>query len=140
MSQASENRQFGRKQPSKVVISSNGKVREFKIHAGLLTAIGAVFTMFMVGYLGATAYLAFRDDLVVASFIKQTRMKHEYEDRIAALRSKVDRITSRQLLDQQAVAGHVTEAVVDDLEAVDVQEQHREDVVAVTLGAAFTRV
>ena len=109
MSQASENRQFGKKQPSKVVISSNGKVREFRVHAGLLTAIGAVFTMFMVGYLGATAYLAFRDDLVVASFIKQTRMKHEYEDRIAALRSKVDRITSRQLLDQQAVEAKVAD-------------------------------
>jgi len=109
MSQAAENRQFGKRQPSKVVISSNGTVREFKIHAGLLTAIGAVFTMFMVGYLSATAYLAFRDDLVAASFIKQMRMKHEYEDRIAALRTKVDRITSRQLLDQQAVEAKVAD-------------------------------
>jgi len=101
------NPQFGKKETSKVVFSSNGKVREFRVHAGLFVAVGALFTMFMVGYVGATAYLAFRDDLVSASFINQTRMKHEYEDRIAALRSKVDRITSRQLLDQQAVEAKV---------------------------------
>lgn len=108
MSQDRDIPQFGKKTPNSIVISSNGNVREFKIHAGIFLAIGAIFTMFMVGYVGATAYLVFRDDLVTASFIKQTRMKHEYEDRIAALRSKVDRITSRQLLDQQAVEAKVT--------------------------------
>ncbi|MGB7336002.1 MAG: M23 family metallopeptidase [Salaquimonas sp.] len=108
MSQGQQSPQFGKKSPNSIVISSNGKVREYKIHAGLFLAIGSIFTMFMVGYVGATAYLAFREDLVAASYIKQTRMKHEYEDRIAALRSKVDRITSRQLLDQQAVEAKVS--------------------------------
>jgi len=108
MSHSQEPRQFGqRREVNSVVISSNGRVREYKIRAGFLVTIGAIFSMFMVGYIGATAYLAFRDDLVAASFIHQARMKHEYEDRIAALRSKVDRITSRQLLDQQAVEAKV---------------------------------
>ena len=65
----------------------------------------------MIGYFGATAYLVFRDDLVSASYAKQARMKHEYEDRIAALRSKLDHITSRQLLDQQAIESRVRELV-----------------------------
>lgn len=102
-----DNRHFGKKITNKVVISSNGNVREFRIRAGYLVAVGAVFTMFMVGYVAATAYLIFRDDLVAGSIINQARMKHQYEDRIAALRAKVDRITSRQLLDQQAVEAKV---------------------------------
>ncbi len=107
MSQSSDTRQFGRKTPNSIVINSNGNVREFKMHGGLFLGVASVFTMLMVGYITATAYLAFKDDLVAASFINQARMKHEYEDRIAALRSKVDRITSRQLLDQQAVEAKV---------------------------------
>eukprot|EP01035_Chromulina_nebulosa_P041618 gene41618-56325_t len=38
---------------------------------------------------------------------RQARMQHEYEDRISALRAQVDRITSRQLLDQQVVENKV---------------------------------
>ncbi len=40
---------------------------------------------------------------MVAAIKRNIEMQRSYEDRIAALRSKVDRITSRQLLDQQAV-------------------------------------
>jgi murein DD-endopeptidase MepM/ murein hydrolase activator NlpD len=36
-------------------------------------------------------------------------MQHAYEDRISALRAQVDRITSRQLLDQQVMETKVTE-------------------------------
>ena len=56
-----------------------------------------------IGYLGATTYLVVRDDLIGATMARQARMQHDYEDRIAALRAQVDRITSRQLLDQQVV-------------------------------------
>ncbi|QLF71423.1 M23 family metallopeptidase [Peteryoungia desertarenae] len=56
-----------------------------------------------IGYLGATTYLVLRDNLIGATMARQARMQHEYEDRIAALRAQVDRVTSRQLLDQQVV-------------------------------------
>lgn len=102
-----ETRQFGRRETGSIVISSNGKVREYKISKTVaITAICAC-VMLMSGYLAATAYLLFRDDVLTASLANQVRMKHEYEDRIAALRAKVDRITSRQLLDQQAVEAKV---------------------------------
>lgn len=54
-------------------------------------------------YLAATAYLIFRDDLIGATMAHQARMQHDYEDRISALRAQIDRVTSRQLLDQQVV-------------------------------------
>ncbi|MCB1386583.1 MAG: M23 family metallopeptidase [Nitratireductor sp.] len=106
MNGSREQRQFGRRE-SRIVISSNGKVREYRISANLLIVTAALFAMFMTGYIASTAYLAFREDLVAGTLIRQARMKHEYEDRIAALRAEVDRITSRQMLDQQAVEARV---------------------------------
>lgn len=67
----------------------------------------SLFGLFTIGYLTATAYLVLRDDLIGASMARQARMQHEYEDRIAALRAQLDRITSRQLLDQQVVEDKV---------------------------------
>lgn len=64
---------------------------------------GCTIGLFSLGYLGATGYLILRDDLIGATMARQTRMQHDYEDRIAALRAQVDRVTSRQLLDQQVV-------------------------------------
>jgi hypothetical protein len=54
-----------------------------------------------VGYLLATSYLMLRDDILNAAIARQARMQYAYEDRISALRSQVDRITSYRLLDQQ---------------------------------------
>ncbi len=56
-----------------------------------------------IGYFAATSYLVLRDDLIGGTMARQARMQYEYEDRIAALRAQVDRVTSRQLLDQQVV-------------------------------------
>nr|WP_245355481.1 peptidoglycan DD-metalloendopeptidase family protein [Rhizobium leguminosarum] len=63
--------------------------------------------VFAIGYLLATSYLVLRDDLIGATMARQARMQYDYEDRIAALRAQVDRITSRQLLDQQVVEDKV---------------------------------
>src|SRR5262252_8866361 len=50
----------------------------------------------------ATAtYFAFRDDVLTRLIARQAEMRYAYEDRIADLRAKVDRATSRQLLDQE---------------------------------------
>lgn len=106
MSEVREPRQFGRRE-NRVVITTNGTVREYRVSANILILSAVLFCTFMTGYIGATAYLAFREDLVAGTLIRQARMQHEYEDRIAALRSRVDRITSRQLLDQQAVEAKV---------------------------------
>jgi murein DD-endopeptidase MepM/ murein hydrolase activator NlpD len=45
----------------------------------------------------------FRDDLLATSIARSARMQHAYEDRIASLRSDIDRLTSRQLLNQESV-------------------------------------
>jgi len=101
---------FGkRKEPHTIVVMRDGKSRQFTINPALFSVLAGTLFMFLFGYFGATAYLIFRDDLISASYTKQARMQHEYEDRIAALRSKLDRVTSRQLLDQRAIEVQVRE-------------------------------
>jgi murein DD-endopeptidase MepM/ murein hydrolase activator NlpD len=66
----------------------------FWIVVGTVTALGM--------WSAATAtYFAFRDDVLTRLLARQAEMQYAYEDRIAELRAKVDRTTSRQLLDQE---------------------------------------
>ena len=48
-------------------------------------------------------YFAFRDDVLTSLIARQAEMQFAYEDRIAELRAQVDRMSSRQLLDQEQV-------------------------------------
>ena len=103
---------FGKRtEPHTILITRNGKSRLFTIKPIVFSMFLGVMFMFMVGYFSATAYLVFRDDLISASYARQARVQYEYEDRIAALRAKLDRITSRQLLDQQAIEARVRELI-----------------------------
>jgi murein DD-endopeptidase MepM/ murein hydrolase activator NlpD len=66
----------------------------FWIVVGTVTVLGM--------WSAATAtYFAFRDDVLTRLIARQAEMQYAYEDRIADLRAKVDRATSRQLLDQE---------------------------------------
>jgi murein DD-endopeptidase MepM/ murein hydrolase activator NlpD len=78
-------------------------VRSFTVRPWLLRTFGGGAPAFAALYFAATGYLVFRDDILAASIARQTRMQHAYEDRIASLRSDIDRLTSRQLLNQQSV-------------------------------------
>lgn len=79
------------------------------VHAGRQVRFGPVVFWIVVGtvvllgaWSAATAtYFAFRDDVLTRLIARQAEMQYAYEDRIAELRAKVDRATSRQLLDQE---------------------------------------
>jgi murein DD-endopeptidase MepM/ murein hydrolase activator NlpD len=63
-------------------------------------AVGSV--VMMAGWSIATAtYFAFRDDVLKDLMARQAEQQYAYEDRIAELRARIDRTTSRQLLDQE---------------------------------------
>src|SRR5438046_10459678 len=56
----------------------------------------------MVAWTVATAtYFTFREDVLTRLIAREAEMQFAYEDRIAELRAQVDRISSRQLLDQE---------------------------------------
>ena len=79
------------------------------VHAGRQVRFGPVVFWIVIGtvallgvWSAATAtYFAFRDDVLTRLVARQAEMQYAYEDRIAELRTKVDRTTSRQLLDQE---------------------------------------
>lgn len=78
-------------------------------HGGRQVRIGPVAFWIVVGTLvvmaiwsiGTGTYFAFREDVLTRLIGRQAQMQFAYEDRIAELRAQVDRITSRQLLDQE---------------------------------------
>src|SRR5260370_4057646 len=79
------------------------------VHSGKQVRFGPIAFWIVIGtatvlgmWSAATAtYFAFRDDVLTRLIARQAEMQYAYEDRIAELRAKVDRTTSRQLLDQE---------------------------------------
>lgn len=103
---------FGkRSDPHTIIIAQGDRIRHFTVKPWIMAAAGTVAIAFAAGYLMATSYLVFRDDLIGATIARQARMQHSYEDRISALRSQVDRIISRQLLDQELMEQKVAQLI-----------------------------
>ena len=105
---STESQVFGKRAQKHIIILASGdKVRHMTIQPWMAALSVCFVSVFSIGYLAATSYLVLRDDLIGGTMARQARMQHEYEDRIAALRAQVDRVTSRQLLDQQVVEDKV---------------------------------
>lgn len=103
---------FGkRKEPHSIVVTRNGRSRHYSVNPVYFSVFVGFLAMFSVGYFAATAYLVLRDDLIDARGARNARMQHEYEDRIAALRTNLDQVTSRQLLDQQIIEAKVAQLI-----------------------------
>lgn len=104
MAYRAENKVFGKRAQNHVLILASGdNIRHMTIRPWMIALTVCFAGLLTISYLGATSYLVIRDDLIGATIARQARMQHDYEDRIAALRAQLDRITSRQLLDQQVV-------------------------------------
>ena len=114
-----------RKPACRVIIARGDDVRAFHIRPRLAAAAGIVGVVFGVLYFAATGYLVFRDDLLAASLVRQARLQQAYEDRITVLRANIDRLTSRQLLNQEAV-----EAKLDNLVGKQEALDARQDIIA----------
>lgn len=88
-----------------VTFSRGEKSRVFGFKPGALYAAAAALPILAAAYFSTTVYLIFRDDMLAGMMNRQTEMQYAYEDRIAALRAQMDRVTSRQLLDQTSFEG-----------------------------------
>ncbi|MBP1297884.1 M23 family metallopeptidase [Bradyrhizobium elkanii] len=94
--------------PAPAAVAASGEGYTL-VHAGKQVRFGPVVFWIIVGtvvllgmWSAATAtYFAFRDDVLTRLIARQAEMQYAYEDRISELRAKVDRTTSRQLLDQE---------------------------------------
>jgi murein DD-endopeptidase MepM/ murein hydrolase activator NlpD len=78
-------------------------------HAGRQIRLGPIAFWIVIGTLvimaiwtiGTATYFAFREDVLTRLIGRQAQMQFAYEDRVAELRVQIDRITGRQLLDQE---------------------------------------
>jgi murein DD-endopeptidase MepM/ murein hydrolase activator NlpD len=74
------------------------------------TIVGSLVVM--AGWSAITAtYFAFRDDVLTRLLTRQAQMQFAYEDRIADLRGQVDKLASRQLLDQEQFESRLEQIV-----------------------------
>ena len=79
------------------------------VHAGRQLRVGPIAFWAVIGMLATmtvwtvttATYFAFREDVLTRLIARQADMQFGYEDRIAELRAQVDRMSSRQLLDQE---------------------------------------
>ena len=93
-------------QPKRHVDSRNSYTL---VHAGRQLRLAPITFWIVVGTavvmagwsLATGTYFAFKDDVLTRLLARQAEQQYAYEDRIAELRAQVDRITSRQLLDQE---------------------------------------
>jgi murein DD-endopeptidase MepM/ murein hydrolase activator NlpD len=95
--------------PLSIVIGSGSNPRIVSIRPWLAIVGGIVGTILLGWYLTATLYLVFRDEMLAKLMNQQSEMQYAYEDRLAALRNQIDKVTSRQLLDQNSLEGKLHE-------------------------------
>src|SRR6476646_4991607 len=80
-----------------------------RAHAGRQLRLGPIAFWVVVGTLVIMAmwsittatYFAFREDVLTRLIARQADIQFVYEDRIAELRARIDRISGRQLIDQE---------------------------------------
>ena len=87
-----------------------GTARDYILgHAGHQVRLGPVAFWVVIGTLVIMAawtvatgtYFAFREDVLTRLIGRQAEMQFAYEDRVAELRGQIDRLTGRQMLDQE---------------------------------------
>lgn len=94
-----------------VLLRSERGTKVIEIGDRTITALLILAAALMAWYLFATLYLVLRDDLMISVLTGQRRSHYAYEDRIVELRSKIDKITARQLLNQDTIEDRVASLV-----------------------------
>lgn len=95
-----------------VQVSRGHKSRRFQFSSAGLTVAGVLVAILAATTIGSAAYLMFRDEMLAGLLDRQTQMQYAYEDRIAALRLRLDQVASRQFVDQDGVEGKVQNLVL----------------------------
>lgn len=80
-----------------------GRPRTLKLNRGAAIALVGLLPVLAIWYLCATAYFVFHDQLLASLITRQTDMQYAYEDRIAALKTQLDREAGRAMLDRNTL-------------------------------------
>ena len=83
-------------------------MRTFAVRARWLYTLTAIVPLVLVWLVGSTGYFVFHDELVAAMVKRQANSQYVYEDRLATMRSELEKVTSRQLLDQDSLGSKLS--------------------------------
>lgn len=91
----------------RVIITRGDEVHSFILRKWMVASTVVLAAGLMFWLCATTAYVIFRDDILTAMVARHTRVQQAYEDRIAAMRLQIDRISSRQLVDQETLSARM---------------------------------
>ena len=99
----------GQHHPSGVSLTftRKGRTRALRLGPLALGMIACIPVVTLTASVAALCWNIFRDDVMTALLRRHGDMQVAYEDRLAAMRTQIDRVTSRQLLDQNTLEGQV---------------------------------
>lgn len=91
----------------RIILAHGDSVQVLRIAPWVGALLVVLVFVGSLAVIASASYLFFRDELFTASIKRQHQIQVAYEDRVSDLRREIDRITSRQLLNQQAYEARV---------------------------------
>jgi murein DD-endopeptidase MepM/ murein hydrolase activator NlpD len=95
-----------------ISIARGDRARTFAVRPGALIGVLSLAPLLGLGCLALTLLFVFRDDLLASLMSRQAEMQYAYEDRLASMRTQIERMKSRELLQEQAYEGRLHELFV----------------------------
>jgi murein DD-endopeptidase MepM/ murein hydrolase activator NlpD len=90
-----------------IVFARGERARAFKLRPGALVALLSIVPALALGCLVLALLFVFRDDLLASLMSRQAEMQYAYEDRLASMRTQIERMKSRELVQEQAYEGRL---------------------------------
>jgi murein DD-endopeptidase MepM/ murein hydrolase activator NlpD len=87
-----------------ITLRFGGRSRHLTLQTWLAVALLGALCLGGVWSLCASAYFVFHDQMLAALISRQSDLQYAYEDRIASLRTRLDRETSSGLIDRHTLA------------------------------------
>ena len=95
-----------------LTVSRGDKVRAFAVRPALAALGLAAIPAFALWATGATAFIAFHDQVVATLLSRENQLQSDYETKLSDARAEIDRVKSRQLLDQGAFDEKMRDLVI----------------------------
>jgi murein DD-endopeptidase MepM/ murein hydrolase activator NlpD len=92
-----------------VVLSRGQRARTFRFRPSVLVGIFSIVPMLALGCFALALLFVFHDDLLSSLMSRQTEMQYAYEDRLASMRTQIERMKSSELLNEQTYEGRLRE-------------------------------
>lgn len=94
-----------------LLLRSGRGTRMIALGDRLVTFLVVIASALLAWFLFASLYLVLRDDFVISSLLSERRAVYAQEDRVMDLRQRIDRMSARQLLNQDSIEVRVASLI-----------------------------